>query len=269
MENIPVISVIIPCYNSGAFIREAIESVEIHPDKSIYEIVIINDGTTDTYTLKILNELKKEGYTIIHQPNQGPASARNTGIRLAKGKYILLLDSDNRIRPAYIDKGIEIMNANEEVGVVYGNAHFFGDKEGISFKPRAFDMMSMLIQNYIDNCAVIRKLVWDELGGFDEDRVLIGHEDWDFWIRVGASRWKFFYIDEILFDYRLRKDSLINQAAQHEKASIMQAYIFKKYSTLYFDYYRKLYENNIFYLNDQKAPFRSFLKYFKNKFFSN
>ncbi|OZI05399.1 hypothetical protein BWI93_25675 [Siphonobacter sp. BAB-5385] len=120
----PLVSVIIPCYNSGTYLPEALASVEAYQGSYAYEIIIINDGSTDPHTLEYLRELETRGYSILHQENKGAAAARNTGVRAARGKYLLLLDSDNRIRPAYLEKGIPVLESRPDVGVVYGNAHF-------------------------------------------------------------------------------------------------------------------------------------------------
>jgi glycosyltransferase involved in cell wall biosynthesis len=82
------LSIVIPCFNDGQFLKEAIASVEACPDQ-IYEIIIINDGSTDLLTRQVLNELRSNGYQVVDQSNQGAAAARNTGVRLAKGDYIL------------------------------------------------------------------------------------------------------------------------------------------------------------------------------------
>jgi glycosyltransferase involved in cell wall biosynthesis len=127
----PTISIIIPCYNQGIYLEEALQSVFQGDDKSIYEIIIVNDGSTDKNTLNILKELSAKGYTVINQPNKGLGAARNTGIREARGKYILPLDSDNKIRPEYIYEGIKLLNEDPLLDVVYGNAEYFGERAGI------------------------------------------------------------------------------------------------------------------------------------------
>ncbi|WP_242057011.1 glycosyltransferase, partial [Planktothrix sp. FACHB-1355] len=125
-ENEIAVTVVIPCYNQGEFILEAISSVESCQDR-VYEILVINDCSTEKVTLKVLDYLKENGYCIIeHERNLGLAEARNTGVKKARGRYILPLDSDNKIRPEYITKSMEILDKYPEVGVVYGDAEFFG-----------------------------------------------------------------------------------------------------------------------------------------------
>ena len=110
------------------------ESVKEYKEKD-YEIIIVNDGSKDRETIKILRELKKQGCNIINQKNKGPSTARNNGIKKAKGKYLLLLDADNKIKKEYIIEGIKILNDNKEVGVVYSDVGWFGEKKWIRKLP--------------------------------------------------------------------------------------------------------------------------------------
>jgi glycosyltransferase involved in cell wall biosynthesis len=262
----PLLSIIIPCYNSGQFLPEAVESVSAYPDRSVYEIIIVDDGSTDQNTLDFLAQLPRKEYTVIHQENKGPAAARNTGIRAAKSDYILFLDSDNKIRSAYIDRGIELLNNRPDVGVVHGNAAFFGAKNKVQFVPSEFSLLKILHSNYIDMCSVVRKSVWEAVGGLDENRSIIGHEDWEFWIRIGESGWKFAHIDEVLFDYRIREDSLTTQVGAEDKISKMLSYVYGKHWKLFMRYFKYLDKQLEYYKEDQNSPVRSFFKYLYNKY---
>jgi glycosyltransferase involved in cell wall biosynthesis len=226
------LSVVIPCYNHGEFILQAIASVESCQAK-VYEILIINDGSTDPLTQQVLQALTDRGYQVIHQENQGLAIARNHGISLAQGRYILPLDSDNKIRPNYITKAIKILDQQPEVGVVYGNFDFFGGVTGIKEVPE-FDINLIVRGNYIDACAVFRKTVWEDAGGYD-DKIpeQLGYEDWDFWLSVAEKGWQFYHIDEVLFDYRLRSNSMVSRCNLPEKRWELFRYISTKHIGLY------------------------------------
>ena len=89
------VSVIIPCYNQGQYIEEAVKSVLAQTYQN-FEIIIVNDGSTDEFTNKLLSDYDKQKTKVLHTDNQGLASARNNGIKVAKGKYILPLDADER-----------------------------------------------------------------------------------------------------------------------------------------------------------------------------
>lgn len=263
----PILSVIIPCYNSGQYLPDALASLKNYPDTNVYEVIIVNDGSTDAVTLNLLTRLQQEEYHIIHQENKGPAAARNTGVKAAKGQYLLLLDGDNKVKPAYITKGIAILNGQPDVAIVHAKPAFFGDSITGRFETGKFEMLKMLAGNYIDTCALVRKNVWDALGGQDENPVIIGHEDWDFYIRAGAANYQFYYINEPLFDYRVLQTSLVTRVTTEAKTQALHQYLFTKHQALYTANYKKLYNWYYVYQEDQQQPFRSFIKYFYNKYF--
>lgn len=226
--NAPPVSIIIPCFNQGSYINDALESLE-KCDKSLFETIIINDGSTDSYTNKILQDLSAQGFFVIFQKNMGLAEARNNGIKSAKGKYILPLDSDNKIRPEYLTQSLEVFEKYEDVAVVYGNAAYFGDKQGI-LKPGSFTLQRLMLRNYIDACAVIKKSIIEEAGYYDTMRFM-GLEDWDMWLRIAFANYKFHYIDQVLFDYRVSKKSMITELTfDIRKRNAIEEYFLNKYS---------------------------------------
>ena len=225
----PKVSIIIPCYNHGHYIKEAIESVELCKDTQLYEIIIINDGSTDQFTIEILKQLANEGYHIINQTNKGLGATRNNGIKEAKGEYILPLDSDNKIRPAYIYEGVKVLDEHPDITVVYGDAEYFGEKTGIHVVGE-FNLQKMMVENHIDACALYRKSVWKEVGGYDE-RMVMGLEDWDLWLNMAFKNYKFHYIDQVLFDYRIVGNSMLRSIDADKKKKIFQ-YMDKKYKSL-------------------------------------
>jgi len=230
-----ILSVVIPCFNQGQYILDAISSVEAC-QAPVYEIVIVNDGSTDLITNNVMKYLKDKHYWVIDQENQGLACARNIGISKASGKYILPLDADNKIRPDYILKGIEILDRYPEVGVVYGKANYFGDKHGLWDVPD-FDEKTLteklLSDNYIDACAVIRREVWEDCGGYDPNMPVNGNEDWDLWLSALENGWKFYHVSEVLFDYRVRANSMITLTAIPENRRQIIKYIVNKHISLY------------------------------------
>ena len=198
------ISIVIPCYNDGRFLLEAVQSVEqighVH-----HEIIVVNDGSTDPTTLNVLSELEQRGLQVLHQPNSGPGRARNHGTSVAKGRYILPLDADNRLRPAAVDSSIEILDRDPRVDVVYGDVEFFGDKSGRERVPD-FNLRRLLLWNYIYASSAFRKSAWERCGGFDDH--IASFDDWDFWCRIACSGGVFYHVKEIFHDYRVRNDSL-------------------------------------------------------------
>ena len=236
----PAVSVIIPCYNQGEFVLEAIASVQRCPEfgedgtTPLYEIVIVNDVSTDPLTLKVLEYLRSKGLNVIHRAvNGGLSAARNTGIERSRGRYILPLDADNRIEPEYITRAIAVFDANPAIGVVYGDVRYIGDKTGTLEVPE-FDINRLCIGNYIDACAVIRRELWQDCGGYDTnipDR--LGYEDWDLWLTAAAKGWKFHHEPAVLFDYRVRDNSMVAGCNLPENRKRLMHYFCAKHIDLY------------------------------------
>jgi len=200
------ISVVTPCYNQGVLLVEAIASVERFAPPNC-ELIIVNDGSDDPRTLEILEVLKGCGYFILDQENLGLSGARNTGIAKAQGHYILPLDDDNRVRANFIHDAIKVLDASPEVGVVYGDRYDFGLTSGIRQIPE-FDLTWTLKVNYVDACAVFRRQIWHDCGGYDAD--MSPMEDWELWIQAAELGWLFHHLPYVTFDYRVRPGSLLS-----------------------------------------------------------
>ncbi|MFT5824257.1 MAG: glycosyltransferase involved in cell wall biosynthesis [Crocinitomix sp.] len=252
-----MISIIIPCFNSGQFLKDAIESIKNSGNITV-ETIIVNDGSTDDFTIDFLGELEGKGIKVIHQDNQGPAAARNKGVNHSKGEYLLFLDSDNKVRPEYVKTAKAILDSFVDVGVVYAKPHFIGsvNDSSIRFNTHSFSFDALLAGNYIDMCSLVRRQAFLEVNGFDEERDLIGWEDADLWIRIAQTRWKFYFIDEVLFDYRVRTDSLMGVADQN-KRELMLNYLGKKHGFIIHQRYRQYFR---LMEKIQEQPFSYFLR---------
>jgi len=203
------VSVVIPCYNHGAFIREALASIA-PLESGLLEVIIVNDGSTDVFTIDVLRDLQNEGYWVVHQENQGLGKTRNNGIKLASGKYILPLDADNKLTPAYFEKGIQLLESNPNLSVVYGDPILFGDREGLA-PVRDFNLQQLITGNYIDACALFRKSAWEQVGGYDENMPYMGVEDWEFWLNLSFNGHKFYHLAEPSYYYRVANQSMIKK----------------------------------------------------------
>lgn len=203
----PKISIIIPCYNLGQYLGETIDSV-LNQTFDDYEIIIVDDGSSDEETLNQLNSLSHPKIKVFHTPNQGLAKARNTGIKEAKGKYILPLDADDKIAPTYLEKAYKILEEDENIGIVYCLAEFF-DKENGKWDLPEFSLAEMVLNNLIFCSAFFRKSDWEAVGGYKKT-MKYGWEDYEFWLSIIELERKVFRIPEYLFFYRQRSDSMAN-----------------------------------------------------------
>jgi glycosyltransferase involved in cell wall biosynthesis len=213
----PFVSVIIPCFNQGIYINEAIESVLSQTFKD-YEIIIVNDGSTDQFTINTINSLSHPKIKTIHTKNMGLASARNNGIEAAQGTIILPLDSDDTIAPTYLEKAIPILDGDPSIGIVYSQVYLFGALHGESSLPEC-ESTKMVVRNYIVNCGHFRKKDWEICGGYNSD-MKYSWEDWDFWLSIIERGKKVHQIKEPLFYYRIRKSSMARSLTSQQMAEM-------------------------------------------------
>ena len=221
----PKVSVVVTCYNLGAYVQEALDSIAAYTGPAQLEVIVVDDGSTDAATRAVVAGLDRSRCTVLEQTNMGLAKARNNGIALATGSYIISLDADNRIHPAFIERSIAVLDHEPEVGVVYGDAVYFEGRTG-PWKVGAFDFTRLVQSNYIDACACYRRSIWERVRGYDEHMPHMGWEDWDFWLRCSVAGVQFRYVEEIFFDYRVRAGSMIHDTRKREAELV--AYIFAK-----------------------------------------
>lgn len=205
VSRMPKVSVIIPCFNHGAYLDEAVDSVLAQTFQD-FEILVVDDGSTDPQTVRILQDYNRPKTRVIHTTNQGLAIARNNGIREARGDYILPLDADDKIGTGYLADAVPILDNYPDMGIVYSEAAFFGIRGGLWNLPE-YSLDGILRNNIIFCSALFRKADWEAVGGYNVNMVY-GWEDWDFWLSlIGLGR-KVYRIPKIHFQYRLREASM-------------------------------------------------------------
>jgi glycosyltransferase involved in cell wall biosynthesis len=228
------LSVVIPCYEHGELLVEALASAERSGAPERCELILVDDGSRQPRTREVFQILKDAGYRIIEQPNAGLPAARNRGIREARGRYILPLDADNRLVPAGVAASLRLLDADPRVAVVYGDRMEFGLRAGrISYAD--FDPGLLLWTNTIDACAVYRREVWESCGGYDP--AMTSWEDWEFWIAALARGWRFRHVPEIAFEYRVRPGSMLALAEGEERWRRLYAYVYRKHREYYAEHF--------------------------------
>ncbi|QQY80924.1 glycosyltransferase family 2 protein [Tamlana sp. s12] len=260
------LSIIIPCYNSQSTLEETLVSV-VDQEFQEWEALIINDGSTDLTEEIALKWVKKDiRIKYYSKQNEGLCKTRNFGIDKAKGVYILPLDSDNMILNDFTKEAVALLDKNDEIGVIHGNAEFFGEKTGL-WEIGDFSLEKMLLVNYIDACAVFRKKYWKEVGGYDENLPFKGLEDWELWLAFGAINVVFYHLKKVTFRYRVSRHSMIGVFTK-EMAEGTSEYIAKKYSSLYRYHFSKYYSEYVTLSNKQRSKkyvINSFCKLFFGK----
>ena len=195
---LPLVSVVIPTYNSAQFVGDAVKSV-LEQTYSRHEIIVVDDGSTDN-TKEVL-QLFGERIQYIHQENRGPSAARNTGIRLAKGAYICFLDADDLWLPGKLEVQVSFMERHKDVGLVLSDHEEF-DSTGVVLEsfiaakkfrseltlPGLVEkpFSKLVAENFISTpTVIIRRECFEKAGLFDE--TLRSVEDRDLWLRIAAN----------------------------------------------------------------------------------
>jgi glycosyltransferase involved in cell wall biosynthesis len=225
----PKVSVIIPCFNQGIYLDEAVASVLAQTFQD-FEILIVDDGSTDAETVNMLQGYARPKTRVIHTDNQGLSMARNNGIREAMGVYILPLDADDKIGPGYLEDAVRILDRHPEIGIVYCEASYFGVK-GEHWDLPEYSLEKILNHNVIFCTAFFRKEDWTAVGGYNVNMVY-GWEDWDFWLSLIHRGRKVYRIPRVHFFYRLKETSMI-QTMDEEKQFFMRLHAILNHRDLY------------------------------------
>ncbi len=195
----PKVSVIIPCYNHGQYVDEAVDSALQQTFQDI-EILVVNDGSTDPLTIEKLQHYQKPKTTVFHTENQGLAATRNYAIREhAQGEYIWVLDADDSFDAPFLEKGITVLDEQGNVGVVSCGIKYFGASHR-RIMPTSGDVRVCLAGSGTVGSSLFRRICWEEAGGYNEH--IKAYEDWDFYLRVTKRGWLLHIIPEYLMNYR-------------------------------------------------------------------
>jgi glycosyltransferase involved in cell wall biosynthesis len=200
----PLISVIIPCYNQAHFLGEAIESIraQTYPHA---EIVVVDDGSTDD-PAEVVG--RYPGVRFFRQENQGPAAARNTGIRQSEGAYLTFLDADDRLLPDALEIGARYLAANPECAFVSGHCSYIAADGSPLSTPRqpvvdSEHYLAFLHKNYVwaGSTVLHRRECLAAVAGYNTSLNVKGAEDYELYLRV-SREFPVFCHGETIAEYR-------------------------------------------------------------------
>ncbi|KYG78800.1 glycosyltransferase [Roseivirga echinicomitans] len=232
----PLVSVICISYNHAPYIKEALNSVfgQIHTE---IEVIILDDGSSDASVEAIKKSIqdKPEVAFIANTDNEGYTCTFNKGLRLAKGKYIVDFALDDVMHPNFLSESVKRLETlDEEYGVSFSNADYINseskiignhnktllEKKLIQKIPQG-DIFEMVLKRYFicTPTMIVRKSVFDRMGGYDES---LAYEDFDFWLR-SSRHYKYTFIDEVLIQKRKLKSSMSAARYKHKENEYMQS----------------------------------------------
>ncbi len=220
----PLVSIIIPIYNYGRTLDTTLISVFDQTYKNL-EIIIIDDGSTDSFTKLKLDNLNIPNTKIIRQKNGGPSKARNEGVKISSGEYILPLDSDDIMLPTYVEECVNRITKNKKISPVYCDTIHEGQMRGVEKRPEW--SKDRLVQGpFIVNCSMFSRQAFDDIEGFDED--LKGWEDYDFWLRMMQKGYEGERIPKPLFVYfHHEKDGTVSTIANQNMKELHKKILVK------------------------------------------
>ncbi|EFA82524.1 hypothetical protein PPL_04212 [Heterostelium album PN500] len=218
----PQLSIVIPVYNQIRFLDFTLQSLIKQQNTSDWEVIIVDDGSTEWLTKQLLYQVFQEysqliDLTILFEVNGGLSWARNQAIKVANGKWILPLDSDDTLAPDFLTKSFNVLNtldSNNKHTVVISDLQGFVENEEeaggverlMSWSIPDWDRESLKFKNLLHCSALFRKDLWETVGGFDNN-LWFGWEDWDFWLRLDRKLpdgLDIKVIREELFNYRMK-----------------------------------------------------------------
>jgi hypothetical protein len=212
-QGTPVVSVIVAAYRVTEYIREALESVLAQTFRD-YEIIVVNDGCPDTSNLERVLAPYRGRIVYLNQENAGPSSARNAGIRVARGSLLAVLDPDDVWEPNYLEVQVRIMREDPTIDVLSPDAIYFGDSPlaGRSFMAVCPSEGEVTFTKLLrGECSLFysvtaRREVIVRAGLYDP--ALRTSEDFDLWLRILKQGGRIAYNRKPLLKYRVRQGSL-------------------------------------------------------------
>jgi glycosyltransferase involved in cell wall biosynthesis len=190
------VAVVIPCYNDGRFLLETLESVR---EQEQCETVVVDDGSTDVRTLDVLADLREAGVRVVTQPNQGLSVARMTGVRHTNARYVHPLDSDDRLAPGALERLADVLDAQPQADLAWGDYSCFGAFSCRVPGARSLDPWRITYMDEIVGTTMVRRSALAAVGGWDMGS---GWEDWDLWMKLAEVGAQGIYVPAVTLHYR-------------------------------------------------------------------
>ena len=209
----PLVSVIIPTYNRGWILKEAVDSV-LAQDFKDYELIVVDDGSTDN-TREIIDRYGRD-LRVLEQSNQGVSAARNRGVAASAGKFVAFLDSDDLWLPQKLSRQLEFFDATSDARINQTEETWIRNGVRVNPKNRHQKFSGMIFEQSLALCLVspsavmIEKTLFDIVGGFDES--LPACEDYDLWLRI-SCRFPIYLLDTPLIIKRGGHEDQLSRAA--------------------------------------------------------
>jgi glycosyltransferase involved in cell wall biosynthesis len=193
----PRTAVVVPCFNDGATLPETLASLAAQEPT---ELVVVDDGSTDTATLDLLSRLETEGTAVVRKDNSGPAAARMAGVGATTAPYVFALDADDLVAPGALADLADALDRRSDAVMAWGDTQMFGDASVDVPKARTLDPWQITYVNPIPTAALIRRDALESVGGWQLE---LGYEDWDLWMAFAERGWRGVHVDRTVARHRV------------------------------------------------------------------
>ncbi len=209
------VAVVIPCFNDGATLEEAVASaVSENPT----EIVVVNDGSTEPGTLSVFSRLRARGITVVDRENGGLAAARMTGVERTASPFVMVLDADDRIAPGALNAMSDALTSRADLGVVWGDVERFGEAGYLRYpKARDLDPWRITIMNKLVASTMVRRTSLVQAGGWT---LRAPFEDWDLWMAMAERGIAGRHVGIVTLRYRVDEPRMYRNALRDYAALV-------------------------------------------------
>jgi glycosyltransferase involved in cell wall biosynthesis len=226
----PRVAVVVTCFDLGEFLPETLASLRSQtvPD---WELVVVDDGSTDFATLELLDRLRDDGVRVLRTANRGLSAARNLGIASTSAPVLCMVDADDLLAPELFEKSLAVLDARPEVAFVSHWLEAFGAEQW-EWRPASCDLAAMVLANQVNGAALVRRAAVEAVGGFDES-MRDGCEDWDLWLTLLERGCHGEILPEILFRYRRRPDAMTAEMLRGDRFARTCKFLAEKHAATY------------------------------------
>lgn len=220
------VTVVVSCFNYGAFLAECVQSA-LAQSGGPPRLIVVDDGSTDPATLQELERLPPQ-VELVRQANMGVARARNAGLARLDTPYALVLDADDRLEPDALRQLRGALAAEPALGFSFGIMRFVGAWEG-TLKMPPYDPYRLLYRHTIGSAALVRRELIEDVGGYDP--AFAGYEDWELWLHALEHGWRGRRVEAVTLLYRRHATTRHMRARPRYRATFRQ--IRRKHRALY------------------------------------
>jgi glycosyltransferase involved in cell wall biosynthesis len=198
------VAVVVPCYDDGETLGDALRSLE---GQEGHELVVVDDGSRDPETLRVLGDLERNGMHVVHQENAGLSAARMAGVAATSARYVLPLDADDALAPGAVSALADALDGEPRAAMAWGDVEIWGEFDLPLRIGRRLDPWLVAHLNTLPVASLVRRTALLDVGGWQLRR---GYEDWDLWMSFAEAGWGGVYVAVPALRYRRRGGRMLD-----------------------------------------------------------